>query len=217
MSVAFPSLAKAVPKATAAGSSACKEVLTSLSSQGVYAVPRRRGPFDSMLYHLRQMHDLSDRDKVLELLDSYDSNNFLEVLEEKLFCGEVMVHNEFGYQKTWLSRPNDKFLVGLYHWTPGGATPLHDHGDYATAYYKVVGEKSLTNVVYEKLLSDEPGKFDVKFVFEEDITPWHAVAVLPWKQAHIVANRNPEDAFSIHIYTPKFDTHRTWHCDKSCA
>merc|ERR1719367_394881 len=98
-----------------------------------------------------------------------------------------------GTKKTWLSRPSDNFLVGLYHWNPNGATPLHDHGDYSTAYYKVIGENSLTNVVYEKTLSDVPGKFDVTFQREEDITPWKAIAVMPWKQAHIVANRCEED------------------------
>jgi len=211
---AIPAIAKTASRASP---SACKQVLSSLSNEGVYSTPRKRGPFDSMLYDLRHIKDLSDWRLVLGLLDSYNSDNFLEVIEEKKFVGEMVVHAEHGYQKTWLSRPSDPFLVGLYHWLPGGATPLHDHGDYATAYYKVVGDNSLTNIVYEKHLSDEPGKFDVSFMREEDITPWKAVAVLPWKQAHIVANRADQDAYSIHIYTPKFDTHRQWQCPKSCA
>jgi len=196
--------------------------LSPTSSQGTTACRRfsqqcNRGPFDSMLYALRQMKDLSQTDEVLRLLDTYQSDNFREILEQKHLCGEVVVHEAEGYEKAWLTRPNDPFLVGLYRWQPGGATPLHDHGDTATAYYKIIGDVPLKNIVYSKGLAEEPGKFNVRYMYENEITPWKAIAILPWRQAHIVRNDSKDDAYSIHIYTPKYEWCRVWKDEKAIA
>merc|ERR1719336_2511364 len=163
------------------------------------------------------MPSLQNPEQVLNFLDNYKADNYKEVLADKEPIGEMVHHGEGqGYSKAWLTRPNDPFLVGLYRWPPGSTTTIHDHGNYATVYYKVLGEVPLTNIVYAKV--PQPGeKYGLRSLRTESIVPWRAIAILPFYEAHRVTNLENEVAYSIHIYTPKFESHREWKDENDAA
>lgn len=167
--------------------------------------------FDKMLIKLRKLQDLNNGHEILNVLDSFefaesDWQPYLKTSKEKL---ELVVHKKEGYCKTWLTRHNDPFLVGLYHWKPGSATPIHDHGDFSTAFYKTLKGGNLTNIVYKKVLSAN-GAIGIKEKRKETLGDEKAVAILPNTEAHIVRNDTGRDVFSIHVYVPGFEHHRIW-------
>ena len=94
--------------------------------------------------------------------------------------------------------PDERYTVVAMIWGEGQGTPIHDHGDKWCVECVYSGEILVTS--YDVGTSDDPEHVTFEFCGETKASIGEAGALIPPHDYHVIENRTPETAVTIHVY-----------------
>ncbi|KAI1774928.1 RmlC-like cupin domain-containing protein [Hypoxylon cercidicola] len=132
-----------------------------------------------------------DVEDLTHIMERYISN-------EKDWSRYALANPDMAYTRNLVDEGNGKANLLVLVWTPGKASPIHDHGN-AHCLMKIL-HGSLTETRYEFPDSDTSGPMRLK---SERVLVNNAVAYMADELGlHRVSNQGSNYAVSLHLYTP---------------
>ncbi|KAI1767746.1 RmlC-like cupin domain-containing protein [Hypoxylon sp. FL1150] len=156
-------------------------------------------PFDQLVKDIKAVLGPS-KGLTSEDIDVEDLSHIMEryISNEQDWSRYAMANSDMAYTRNLVDQGNGKANLLVLVWTPGKASPIHDHGN-AHCLMKIL-QGTLTESRYEFPDGDEEQPMRLK---SEKVLVNNAVAYMADELGlHSVSNHGNDYAVSLHLYTP---------------
>ncbi|KAI1079541.1 cysteine dioxygenase type I [Whalleya microplaca] len=132
-----------------------------------------------------------DVQDLIDIMDRYAS-------DEKDWSPYAMENANMAYTRNLVDEGNGKANLLVLVWTPGKASPIHDHANAHCVMKILKGDLTETRYDFPQGDTEQPMQIKSEKVHKENAVAYMADEL----GLHSVSNRGSDYAVSLHLYTP---------------